>query len=202
MKLSRRAMLFGAVSLLGGCSAVTSLNNAARTLDTYLLTPLPGSTSGRRISRTIAVAMPDAPAAIATDRIMIKSGVASISYLPDARWSDELPAVLQSLLIRSISGTGRIGYIGKSEGGPVPDVVVLSRIDGFEVVAKEDGTFESLADLTLTVMTDRTQSVIGTRSFARSAVVADDSAETITTAFQAILDGLLPLMSDWVLANS
>ena len=202
LKLTRRAMLLGPAFTLAGCGAITSLNDASRPLDTYLLSPAVGATSGRRTSRTIAVARPDASAAIATDRIMVKSGVASISYLPDARWSDELPAVVQSLLIRSISGTGRIGYVGKSEGGPVPDVALLVRIDAFEVVANGDGTLKAVMDMTLTVMTDRTQAVIATRGFTQSAVVADDSADTITIAFQSMLDELLPEISNWVIRNS
>ena len=93
--LSRRVALLGGISALGGCSAVSALNSAAQPLDTYDLLPANGSQTGRRTSRTMLVARPEASAAIATDRIMIMPGAASITYLPDARWSDELPLVLQ-----------------------------------------------------------------------------------------------------------
>ncbi len=201
-KLTRRAALVGAVYSLGGCSAVASLNAAATPLATFLLSPAAGSTAGRRTTRTVLIARPDAPAAIATDRIMIKTGVASVSYLPDARWSDDLPAVLQSLLVRSISDTGRIGYVGKSEGGPVPDTAILVRLDAFEVIAKADGTFDAVVDMTLTAMDDRTQRVIATRSFAQTAILANDSADSIVTGFQQALDIVLPEIADWVLRNS
>ncbi|MCX7568225.1 ABC-type transport auxiliary lipoprotein family protein [Sulfitobacter sp. F26169L] len=202
LSLNRRIALLSAAAALGGCSAVASLNDAARPLDTYLLSPAAGSTSGARTSRTVLVTRPDAPAAIASDRIMVKTGVASISYLPDARWSDELPAVLQSLLIRSVSATKRVGYVGKTEGGPVPDVVVLVRLDRFEVSAKADETFEAVVDMAITMMDDQTQRVIATRSFSRTAAVADDSAETVTAVFQSVMNTLLPEASNWIISNA
>lgn len=94
------------------------------------------------------LARPEAPAAIAADQIMIKPGAASITYLPGARWNDERPLVLQSLLIRSIWGTGRIGYVGRSEGRPLPDSALLVRIDAFNVNALPDSTFTLEVDIT------------------------------------------------------
>ena len=127
--LTRRIALLGAACALGGCSTLTSLNAASKPLNTYDLRPATGSKRGGRTSRTLLVAKPQASAALTTDRILIKPEPASITYLPDARWSDEVPAIVQSLLIRSISETGRIAYVGPSNAGPVPDKALLVRID-------------------------------------------------------------------------
>lgn len=202
IKLTRRLALLGAASALGGCSAVAALNSAAQPLDTYDLSPAAGATSGRRSSRTLLVALPEASAAIATDRIMVKPDAASITYLPDARWSDELPAVFQSLLVRSISGTGRIAYVGRSEGGPIANTALLVRMDAFEVRQSGDTGFQAVVDVALTLLDDRSQRVIGTRSFAQAAPVADDSATAIVAGFQSILDALLPAMADWAVSRA
>lgn len=199
--LTRRFVLLGGACSLGGCSAVSALNSAAQPLDTYLLSPAAGSSTGRRSARTLVVARPEAPAAIATDRIMVRSGPAAISYLPDARWADELPLVLQSLLVRSISETGRVGYVGKSDGGPVPDRALLMRLDTFEIVAQADGTFTAHVGMTLTVLDDKTQRVLATRSFSQITPVLNDSAAVIVAAFQTSLDLLLPAVADWVVEN-
>ncbi|MEW9921539.1 ABC-type transport auxiliary lipoprotein family protein [Marimonas sp. MJW-29] len=202
IKLTRRLALLGAASALGGCSAVAALNSAAQPLDTYDLAPAAGAAGGRRSSRTLLVALPEASAAIATDRIMVKPDAASITYLPDARWSDELPAVFQSLLVRSISGTGRLGYVGRSEGGPIANTALLVRMDAFEVQVRGAGGFEAVVDLALTLLDDRSQRVIATRAFARTAPVADDTPTAIVGGFQSILDVVLPEMADWVVARS
>lgn len=198
-KLTRRTALFGAISSLGGCSAITSINAAARPLDTYDLRPAAGSMAGGRTSRTLLVARPQASAALATDRIMVKPDAASITYLPDARWSDELPAVVQSLLIRSISETGRIAYVGSSDAGPIPDKALLVRIDEFEVYALASDTYEVQVDLDLTIINDKDQRVVGSRRFSQAEQAADDSPQEIVRVFQAVLNDLLPAMSDWTI---
>ncbi|MDN5568104.1 MAG: ABC-type transport auxiliary lipoprotein family protein [Paracoccus sp. (in: a-proteobacteria)] len=201
INLTRRMALMGAIASLGGCSAVSALNSASKPLDTYDLAPVVGSRGGARSSRTLLVVRPEASAAIATDRIMVKPDAVSITYLPDARWSDEAPLVLQSLLIRSISGTGRIGYVGRSDGGPIPDTALLVRMDAFHVNVLPDGTMAVAVDIALTVLNDRDQRVIATRSFAQSTAAAGDSPAAIVAAFQAVLDALLPGMADWVLTH-
>lgn len=198
-KLTRRIALLGGAVALGGCGAVSALNSAASPLDTYDLAPRPGSSAGRQSGRTLLVALPDAPAALGSDRIMIRPARAAIAYLPQARWSDELPRVVQNLLVRSISATGRIGYVGRADGGPVPDSALLTRIDAFDVTLGADGRFTAIIDMTLTLLNDRDQRVIGTQAFRQSVPLPDDTAITIIAGFQALLDTLLPAMADWAL---
>ncbi|WP_232897415.1 ABC-type transport auxiliary lipoprotein family protein [Pontibaca salina] len=199
MMMTRRFALLGAAASLSGCSALSTLNTAATPLNTYDLLPVTGTTPGRRSGRTLLVARPDAAAAIATDRVMIKPAPLSITYLPDARWPDELPDLMQSLLIRSIAGTGRLGYVGPGEGGPVPDLALLTRLDAFQAEVTGDALSVTI-DVTLTVLRDRDQRVIASRVWRQSAPAADDSAAAIVAAFQTVLNGLLPDMADWVAA--
>ncbi|MEQ6250362.1 ABC-type transport auxiliary lipoprotein family protein [Sulfitobacter sp. HNIBRBA3233] len=194
--LSRRAVILGAAASLGGCSALSSLNEAARPLDTYDLSPAAGSSAGRRSGQTLVVALPNAPASVATDRIMVKPSAAAVTYLPEARWSDELPALVQSLLVRSIAGTGRMGYVGPAQAGPVPDLALLSRIDAFQVEITGE-TVTAKIDISLSLLRDRDQSVIKTAAFQDEAVATDDSPAAIVAAFQAMLDTLLPQMATW-----
>lgn len=200
--LSRRVALLGAVAALGGCSAVSALNTAAEPLDTYDLLPAIGSQSGPRTIRTMLVVRPEAPAAISSDRIMIKPDAASIKYLPDARWSDELPLLIQSLLVRSIAGTDRIGYVGRSDGGPIPDTALLVRIDTFNVDVLPDDTFRVAVDMTLTALDDGDQRVIATQLFATTALAASDTPAAIVAAFQVVLNELLPRMADWAVLRA
>jgi cholesterol transport system auxiliary component len=199
LTMTRRIALLGATSALSGCGALSVLNTAAAPLDTYDLSPAAGSKAGSRSASKLLIARPEASAALATDRIMVRSDGATITYLPDARWPDAAPLVLQSLLVRSIAATGRIGYVGNSEGGPVPDTALLVRMDAFEVVIEPGGTVRATVDIALTALDDRIQRVLGSRSFAQAVTAADDSPRAITAAFQAALDIVLPSAADWVL---
>lgn len=200
LNLTRRFAMLGAVASLGGCGALSSLNAAATPLNTYDLAPAPGAATGRRSGRTVLVAQPNAPAGIDTDRIMVRQGPSAIAYLHDARWADELPSVVQSLLIRSIASTGRMGYVGVSEGGPVPDYALLTRIDNFEVNIAGTAVIARV-DISLTMLRDSDQTAVKTRSFRNQAGAGSDQPQEIVAAFQAILNGLLPQMADWVAAT-
>ncbi len=197
MTLSRRIFVLGALGL-PGCTAISTLNQAALPRDTYELQPVSAAAQSSRSSRTLLVLAPTAPAAIATDRILIRQDALSVTYLPDARWSDEVPDMLQSVLIRSLASSGQIGFVGAQGSGPVPDTVLLTRIDAFGVNQLSGGTFEVQVTLELTVLRDRDQRVLGTRRFAGTLGVASDQADTIVRGFQQVLDGLLPDAVAWI----
>ncbi|WP_372805579.1 ABC-type transport auxiliary lipoprotein family protein [Loktanella salsilacus] len=195
--LSRRMALLGGAALLGGCSAISALDAAATPLDTYDLRPASGAASGRSSAATLLVALPEAAAPIGTDRLMIRPAPASVTYLPDARWSDDLPVVMQSVLVRSISGTDRVAYAGRTDGGPVTDTVLLVRIDMFEVEVTAPDKLVAHIDITLTAIDDRTQAVKASRRFAQSAAVPNSTPTAIVSGFQRIIDVIAPQMADW-----
>lgn len=199
MTMTRRFAILGAAASLGGCSALSALNTPARNI--YDLLPASGSASGRRSGRTLVVARPDAAAAIAGDRIMIKPAPQAVTYLGESRWSDELPELIQSLLVRSIAGTGRIAYVGGGDGGPVPDLALLTRIDGFQAELVGDQV-RVVLDMTLTLLRDADQQVIASRIWRHAAPSQDDGAPAIAAALQTVLNAVLPQMADWVVASA
>jgi len=198
MILSRRIFALGFLAL-PGCTTLGVLNDASSHLDTYELQPVAFTDQGRRSSRSLLVLMPTAPAAISTDRILIRQDPLSVAYLPDARWSDQVPQMLQSVLVRSLASAGQVGFIGAQRAGPVPDRVLLTRIDAFGVDQQPDGSFLARVSFELTVLRDRDQRVLGTRRFAHSQTIPDDQSRTIVTALQGQLDGLLSTAVPWVL---
>ena len=196
--LTRRAALAG-LALLPGCSAITRLNTAAMPRDTYDLRAPAHAPAGPAIRRNLLVAAPDAPAVLATDRILIRPTPQTVAYLPDARWSDDVPRLLQSLLVQTLCGTGRIGYVGTPGSGPVPDVALLLRLDRFEVEAGQ--TLRAVLSFQATLLRDRDQRVIASRRFAGNTVLANDNAATVAAGFQALIGETLPATADWVLGQ-
>lgn len=192
----------GGCLFLGGISTLSAISTATKPLDTYDLLPVTGLRQGARSARTLLVARPQAPAALTSDRILIKPDPASITYLPDVRWSDEVPAVLQSLLIRSIAGSGRIAYVGAQDAGPIPDKALLTRIDAFEVLVGSDGSFDVRVDFELTLINDSDQRIVATRQFKGASPASSDGVADIVSAFQGLSDRLLPGVVDWVIRHT
>ncbi len=196
-KLTRRMMMTGMVGL-PGCTALTSLNEAATPQDVYDLNPVSFDAQIRRTSRTLLVLEPTAPAAIDTDSILIRPNAQSIAYMPDARWSDDVPLLVQSLLIRSLAGSGQVGFVGPSGAGPVPDMVLITRIDRFGVDVRGEDDFEAGVTLDLTVLRDSDQRIVGSRIFQGVAAPTSDEAAPIAMAFQQIMDATLPEAVQWI----
>lgn len=201
MTLTRRVFC---TALLGlpGCTALGALNDAATPRDTYALQPVTIASGGPRTSRTLLVLEPSAPAAIAIDRMLIQQDALSVTYLPDARWADTVPKMMQTILIQSLSSSGQIGFVGAQGAGPVPDTVLLTRIDAFGVEQMADRSFVARISFDLTVLRDRDQRVLGTKRFATTIAVVDDRAATIARTFQQALEGILPQALVWVLARA
>lgn len=197
MSLTRRLFLLGTFGL-SGCTGLTALGSAAEPRDTYELQPIDAGGRSSRSNRSLLVLAPSSPAAIATDRILIKRDPLSVTYLPDARWADAVPQMLQTVLVQSLASSGRIGFVGAQGAGPIPDTVLLTRIDAFEVIRLDDGGFEARISCELTMLRDRDQRVLGTRRFARSTVLSNDMGPTIASAFQQLLDAILVDVVGWV----
>ena len=193
---SRRLFILGGLAL-PSCTALSALNEASVPRDTYELMPLTGRMQGLRSRRTLLVLEPTAPAAIATDRILIKPDPLSVTYLPDVRWADEVPRILQNLLIRSLSESGRIGFVGEAGSGPIPDYVLLTRIDSFHVDVAADQSFTARIAFELTLLRDRDQSVQGTQRFRGETAIANDQASTIVQALQQLMDTVLADAVGW-----
>ena len=198
--ISRRAAIAG-VLLLPGCSAITRLNAAAEPRDTYDLRPVSLTAAGPTSRRNLLIADPTAPAALTSDRMLIRSNAQSIAYLPGSRWSDDVPRLFQSLLVQSLSSTGRIGFVGIPNAGPIPDVVLLTRIDRFDVDVTGPEEFRAVLAYQATLLRDRDQRVITTRTFARDTAIADDRASTVAAAFQSMVDSALSDTAIWTIRN-
>lgn len=200
---TRRLFTLGGLAALPACSAISAINAAASALPTFDLLPVAGVTQGRRSNATFLVASPDAPEALATDRILIRPAPASITYLPDARWSESLPSLMQSLVVRSLSSTGRVGYVGPAGAGPIPDFAILARIDTFDIVVASSqetrATYSANVRLNVTVLRDANQRVIATRTFQRVSQVADLEPASVVAAFQSVLDTELVDLTTWII---
>jgi cholesterol transport system auxiliary component len=205
LRLPGLLALLLALAPIAGCSALSSLDSAARSLDTYELSvpPAPAGSvaTGRRVMQ---VSMPTASGGIGTDRIMIRPGALQIAYLSDGRWVDPVPVHVQQLLIRSLAGRGRLGFVGGESSGPLPDYVLLTDIQAFQAEVTPGGAAPVRVDvrMTLTLLRDIDRSVIAAHRFERSVGAGSDDAATVVAAFDVAMRSLLAEATGWILAST
>lgn len=191
------------LGLLGGCQAISTLNDASRSLDSFDLAAAavpPGPEARSR--RVLLVALPTATGAVATDRIIVKPNPLQVAYLPDSRWIDPAPQHVQSLLIRSIGNSGGVGFVGGDAAGPVPDFVLLSDLQTFDAEIGPDGKPRQVTvRLNLTLVRDFDRALVASRRFEATVPLASTEPLSVAAAFNSAMAAILRDATRWTVAG-
>lgn len=188
---------------LTGCSALSALDSATRPLEVYELDPPAGlPPASGQLARDVVVELPAASGALSTDRIMVRPAPLQAQYLPDARWADELPVMVQTLLVRSLEGTGGLRYVGRRPLAASGDYAILTEITEFQAETVEGGDGASMrVEIVARIIRESDASVLSTRRFAGEARAEDLDTPTLVSAFDAASDSVMDEMTRWILAR-
>lgn len=189
---------------LAACGAVSALSDATTPMEVIVLeapSDLP-LRQGRPLPRDIIVEEPTAGGALNTDRIMIQPGALQAQYLPDVRWSDPAPVMLQTLMLRSLDQTAAFQYVGRRPLGPGGDFAILTEIVDFQAELSPDGeSAEVSVRIIVRIVRERGADVVATRTFAarEGAVTLDDL--DLARAFDAATGRVLSDFTVWALST-
>lgn len=196
-RTARAGLLLLALAASSGCAAVSALSGASQPLDAYGLTPVEGARGGRG-ARHLVVETPTTSGAIATDRILVKPNPLQAAYLPNARWVDGAPVMVQTLLVQSIQASGAFRLVSRAPGGLFPDYTLLTEIRSFQAEPEPAGDYRVRVALTLTLVREADGAVVAGRSVERSALAANVAPLTIAAAFDAAMGAALREAVAWV----
>ncbi|MDK3074693.1 ABC-type transport auxiliary lipoprotein family protein [Sedimentitalea sp. JM2-8] len=188
---------------LSGCSALTALGDASQPLEIYeLRTPeVPRSASRRAVE--LVVQAPAASGALATDRIMIRPAPLQAQYLPGVRWADTAPVMIQTLLVRGLTETGRFASVGRSPVGPISDFTVLGELTDFQAETVADGRASVIrVRLVLRLVRESDSRVVATRAFAVTENTASTDPDALAAAFDGATSQLLAEAVSWIVART
>ncbi len=123
---------FAFLTTLTACGVLPRLNEP---VNLYTLTPkttFPESLP--RVEWQMVVEAPVAAASLDTPRIALQRTQLTFEYYADAAWTDNAPAMVQTLLIESFESTRRIPAVGREAIGLRPDYVLKTDLREFEAV--------------------------------------------------------------------
>lgn len=195
--------LLAATSLaaLSGCAAITAVSDAATPLDVYELRA-PASiepSGGRVLARDVIIEIPTTSGALATDRIMIRPNALQAQYLPDVRWSEPTPVMVQTLMLRSVEATGAVRYVGRKPLGVSGDFALVTEVIDFQAdVVPETDTANVQITLLVRIVRERDASIVATRRFTAIAVAATTETAVVIDAFSAASDQVFDAFAQWV----
>lgn len=182
---------------LTACGAISSLSEASRELDAYTLSPLPSDGTPAPGRRHLVIATPGAPGALATDRILVKPQPFQAQYLPDARWTEPTPALLQTLLVASFQNRGGFRLVERTGAGLMPDYTLMTELQEFQAAPQADGTVTLTIAAVLTVIREADRSILATRRVAASQTIASDETALIVAGLDRTLQSVLAETVAW-----
>jgi cholesterol transport system auxiliary component len=188
---------------LAGCGALTAVSDASKPLNAYTLAPL--APAGARTGQGhLVVPVPSASGAIATDRILVKPNRLQAEYLPDGRWVDPAPVLVQSLLVSSLQGSGRFRLVGRDDAGLIPDLSLLVDLTDFQAetpsVAGQPWTVR--VGMVASVVREEDRSIAASRRFDSVVQATSDAPIAIVAAFDAATTQVLAQVREWVQAQA
>ena len=188
---------------LSGCGGLLGLGEATRALDAYeLRAPADMPQAGRSLARSLIVEPPSSGGGLATDRIMIRPTPLQAFYLPRARWTEEAPVMLQTVMVRSFEDTNALRHVGRRAlPGGFADFTLVSDLTDFQAEILEDGSTQVRVRLTARLVRDDDGQVVGTRSFQAVVPVSSEEALPLVEGFNAATDTIMRELSAWALGR-
>jgi cholesterol transport system auxiliary component len=202
--LSFRSILIAlGLPLLSGCGALSALGDATRPLDVYEVQPPSAIEPARRsLARDVIVELPTTSGALETDRIMIRPSRLAAAYLPDIRWGEPAPVMVQTVLMRTLDATGAFQYVGRRPLGASGDFAIVTELLNFEAEVVEN-TDEARVEIRLVsrIVRESGVSVLSTRSFTATETAPSLEDEAIVEAFDRAMAVVARDFSAWVLST-
>jgi len=197
-------LALAAVAALSGCSALSALSGATTPLDAYdLAAPLDGpQAQGRATARQMVVELPTTPGALSTDRILIRPHPLQAAYLPDAKWAEDTPLMLQTLLVRSLEDSNAFRYVGRRPLGASGDYALISELTDFQAEVAADGKTAAIRlRLTARLVREEDASVLSSRTFNTTAAAASTKTPDLVEGFNQANQQLLTEATAWLLST-
>ena len=205
MTVSRRSVLsLSAAAGLTGCGALSAVSRASDPLDTYTLSPLDPAGVRPGGTRHLVVELPTAGGELATDRILIKVSPRQAEYLPEARWSEPTPAMVQTLLVNSLLNRGGFRLVSRVGAGLMPDHTLMSEIQAFqaELPGPSLASAQVRIQFQMTLIREADRRIAGTRRFASTTSVASDSTVALVAAIDTAMQSVLADAVGWAQATA
>ncbi|MET0658607.1 MAG: ABC-type transport auxiliary lipoprotein family protein [Steroidobacteraceae bacterium] len=110
----RMAAALIAATLLSACGVSTLLDSKQPVDTIYVLSPPPSAAGAQSIAADLAVANPRVAPGLAGERIAVLKG-RELNYYYGARWGAELSQLVQSFVVRTLSGQGAFRSVASED---------------------------------------------------------------------------------------
>lgn len=194
----RHALLLAALTLLSGC-----LLGGARNVSLYSpQLQMQAHADWPAVAWPLVVARPLCSEALDSDHIAVRPQAQTMQVYAGALWSDPVPDMLQSALVRAFEDSGRIVAVGRQSTGVRGDFVLLTDIRQFEAVYTDAGAPPTVTlSVQAKLLAQPQTRVLAMRRFDIRVPADDKEVPAVVAAFGTAMTQLNEEVIGWTLAT-
>lgn len=194
----RVSALLVAASLLAGCISVGAGERPEVSLRT-IADPVVAS-EGRRAEWHLLVDLPRAARPLNGPRIVLSPRPGEFGVLADVRWTDDAPRLVQTLVVRAIERSGRIGAVAPVSSSVQADRLLELEIDAFHAAREPEGDAVRVA-ITARLIDTRSNRIVSSRRFETREPLESRRIDAVVGGFDRAIAEVVPGMVDWIASS-
>lgn len=186
--------------LLGGCGILPGKSES--TVAYSPTVKIPVDPQWRAADWQLVVAKPVSEVMLSGSRIAVRPhGGAELQVLAGARWSDTVPELLQTLIVRAFEDSGRILGVGRQASGVRADFTLTLDLRAFEAVYADSGAPTARVVFNAKLLGGPGNRVVASRTFQASERAGGREAAEVVPAFDRALESSIGELIGWTLEH-
>lgn len=190
------------VGTLASCAALSAVTGATTPLEVYELRAPAGiaASSRRPLPRDVIVELPTTGGSLDTDRIMIRPNALQAQYLPEVRWSETTPVMVQTLMLRSIEASGVVRYVARKPLGGSGDYALVTEIVDFqaETMGEEQEGATVRIKFIVRAVRESDAAIVASRTFQSTAEAPSTDTQVLAETFNTASDAVFTEFAAWL----
>jgi cholesterol transport system auxiliary component len=191
--IARRRLSLCLAGMTLSLSACGLLPKVSEPVDLYTLTPKTTFPDGLpKVDWQLAVEEPLAPPSLDTPRIALQHSLLTLEYYAKASWTDNAPAMVQTMLVESFETSGSIRGVGRDAISLRADYLLKTDLRAFQAVYDGTNPVPTIwIRLNAKMIKIPERRIIASRTFERKLAAASGKLVDVIGAFDETLGKVL-----------
>jgi cholesterol transport system auxiliary component len=152
------------------------------------------------VAWSLLIPKPEASDWLDTERIAVRHGAGNVQVYKGASWSDPVPELVQSTLLRGFEDSQKILTVGRPGGGVKGRFQLLTEVRAFES-DYSSGSPVALIELQAKLVDNRDGAVVASRNFRDTEAAGSEDVDAVVEAMSRVLDRTTAQVVGWTLAE-
>jgi cholesterol transport system auxiliary component len=154
-----------------------------------------------KVDWQLTIGVPNADAALNTQRIALRRNPVSLEYYARATWVDTAPQMIQTLLVESFENSRKIVSIGRQSVTLRADYSLLTDLREFQAEYLGSGPPRVRVRLNARMVKMPQREILALQTFEYLEQATDSSLEAVVVAFDSALGKTLRKIVEWSLTT-